>query len=59
MNRQGRMEKENKTLGTERRENIDTLYIEKLLLLLLSLFLTNSMAYGTRRSNAAFTRALQ
>ena len=29
MDRQGIMEKENKTLGTERCENIDTLYINK------------------------------
>ena len=29
MDRQGRMEKENKTLGTERYENIDCLYINK------------------------------
>ena len=34
MDRQGRMEKENKTLGTERREKIKTLYNELLLLLL-------------------------
>ena len=29
MDRQGRMEKENKNLGTERFENIDILYINK------------------------------
>ena len=29
MDRQGRMKKENKTLGTERCENIDTLHINK------------------------------
>ena len=31
INRQGRMKKKNKTLGTERSENIDTLYIDKII----------------------------
>ena len=31
MNRQGRMEKKNKTLGRERCENIDKLYINKII----------------------------
>ena len=31
MDRQGRMEKKNKTLGTERWEIIDTLYINKII----------------------------
>ena len=55
------MEKENKTIGTKRCEKIDTMRIKynnndnnnnnNLL--------TNSMAYGTLRFNATFTRALQ
>ena len=35
MDQQGRMEKENKTLGTERSENINTLYINKKLAIII------------------------
>ena len=35
MDRQGRMEKENKTLGTERCENIDTLHINKNIIIII------------------------
>jgi hypothetical protein len=41
------MEKENKTLGTDRCKNIDTNSMEP------------GMAYGTRNFKAAFTRVLQ
>ena len=38
MDREGRMEKKNKTLGTERCENIDTLYINKIIIIITTLF---------------------
>ena len=43
MDRKGRMEKENKTLGIERCENIDTLYINKYRKLTLKNFMSSLM----------------
>ena len=43
----------------ENMKRIQLHHTEELFLYVHSHFITNSMAYGTRRFNAAFTRALQ
>ena len=49
MDRQGRMEKENKTLRTERCENIDTLYINKQIKLNIDKFQSNDQPEDQRK----------
>ena len=39
MDRQGKMDKENKSLGTERCENIDTLYIKMMVMIMIIIVL--------------------
>ena len=40
---QGRMEKENKTLATERCKNIDTLYINKIIIIIIIIIIISKI----------------
>ena len=53
MDQKGRMEKENKTLGTGRCENIDTLYIHKIIIIIIiiSSFIGSTGKNGKENSN--------